>query len=291
MAVKSLQWTGAVDGDWEKAGNWAGALAGPPNTDTTEDTLVFLRTAINAPTTNLDRVARGDDAGDGLRPKLIYIEPGAPYDIGASGAPLKLKAIKVVHKGDGTLFYESAAGTEQTDEIIINSPNRTNAAQIDDNATAPITRIAVTSGKVTLAAGMLAIAKFDMSFVNNPATDAIVVIGTQAATAIAQLTMVGGTLTSDMECTNVTMSGGTATITQGDVTDLIMVGGSYIYKVSGGTVTNLHALGGLADMLASEATPKTIVNLHTYPNGIVRRDLDESIIAVTNLYEFGLDTE
>lgn len=290
MAVKSLQWTGAVDGNWETAGNWTAVspVVGPPNTDDSNDTLVFLRTAINAPTENLDRTG---DGTNGLRPKLIYIEPGGSYDIGASGNPLMVKAIKVLHKGNNTLFYKSAGATEQTDEIIINSPNHTNAAQIDDDGTAPITRIAVTSGKVTLAAGMLTIAKLDIAFFNNPATDSDVTIGTEGTNVITQLTMAGGTLTSDMECTNVTITGGTATITHGDATDLIITGGTYVYKVSGGTITNLHAIGGVADLMASESTPKTVVNLHTYPAAIVRRDLDETIIAVTNLYKFGLDSE
>lgn len=286
--AKTTAWIGAVDGDWDEVteGNWTN---GKPATNGDEDTIIFLRTAINAPTTNLDRIA--DDTGDGNRPALVYIEPGTPYDIGASGAALKVKAIKVVHKGSGTLFYESKGNTEQTDEIIINSPNHTNAAQIDDDGTHPVTRIAVTSGKVTLAAGMQTIAKLDIAFFNNPATDAEVIVGTEAANVITQLTMAGGTLTSDMECTNVTITGGTATITHGDVTDLIITGGTYVYKVSGGTIENLHAIGGVADLMASESTPKTVTNLHTYPAAIVRRDLDEAIIDVTNLYEFGLDSE
>lgn len=290
MAAKNLAWTGAVSGNWETAGNWTDPTdTGPPNTDASKDTLIFLKTATVGPTENVDRTQDGT-AQNGLNPLVVYVEKGATYDIGAAGAPLMIRPDKFIYRGNGTLFYQSAGTTGSTGDMIINSDNNINAAQLDDDGTVGFARIAVAKGNVTLAAGMLSVSKLNIGFRNSPTSDAVVAIGA-SGNDVTLCSVAGGTLTSAMNIATLFQTGGLVTVTAGSPVTIVVAGGKYVYNVAGGSISQLHAMGGIADIIASEATLKTIVRLFKFPGGVVLKDQAGEIITVGTYHGFGEDTE
>ena len=191
MADKTTSWNGSVNGNWETALNWSN---GAPNTDGSNDTLIFPSNAARPPTINLDRSL--DNAGDGLEPQLVYIQEGAGYDVGQFGNELIMRAKKVLHRGSGTLHYQSG-GTSGNDtlDMTINSPNTDNAAVLTTNGVSRFVRIGVGGGNVAIALGVTTLDQLHVIGEDPPASVAL----SAGSGEVALLTQDGGTIESNLD--------------------------------------------------------------------------------------------
>ena len=146
MAVKYLVGTSSVA--WEATNFY------PTGIPASGDELHVTSSARLSLIGSLDRT--GDNPTIGLNLALLHIHSGASVSIGAPGNPLKCTCDKIIHEGDGTLFFESRRGatsTNLTDLIIVNSPNLIVAAEIGGDI--PITRHDLIWGVVEHRAGTI----------------------------------------------------------------------------------------------------------------------------------------
>lgn len=278
MADKQTSWHGAVSGDWEVAGNWTN---GQPATSTDNDTVIFLKGAIQPPTINLDRTA---DSVVGSGPALVYIEEDVPYPIGAANNPLRIEASKVIHRGKGTLYYDSLG----TDEIIINSPNTAFAANIDGTGVSAITWLTVSQGHVVCSNELWLEGLTTTALLGKPMPTVLVSAG------IANLGTVvvhGGRLDCRARViVRATVSRGYALFSgaSGDLPLLTVTGGIAIYDVTdgGGAITTLNAVGGQTHLVTKRANPLAITNYCKFPGAQVFKDEGNDIVVIENEYVF-----
>lgn len=281
MANKTTSWHGAKDGSWTEADNWTN---GAPNTDTSNDTLIFLADAINPPTSGLDRNA--DAAASGLRPQLVYVEEGVWYPIGAPNNPLVLRAIKVIHKGDEALYYRAIFG-QFTDEFIVNSPNQVLAADIDAIGATGITWLSISQGHVTVSDRML-LDNVEMTALRGKTMPSMLV--NENVAALSRLVMNGGQLDCRAPVgTFAIVNGGNAIFTNPATVPLLqVVGGVVTYDVTGtgGTITTLNAVGGTTNLIATRANPLAVENFCQFPRAKVLKDEGGDIVVIENEYTF-----
>jgi hypothetical protein len=175
MATKT--WTnGAANGNFNTAGNWAPSGKPVKNDD------VFFVASNNSPVTaGLDQ-----SGGAGLHLNLIQTERGFTSKIGVSGSPLIITANRVVHRGEGEFWYKDGTGTELqwTREILIASPTVSGNAAVLDGAA--IERVLLRRGRTQIAGSTGPIARLELGFQGNPASDVICDIASGAG-AIGRL--------------------------------------------------------------------------------------------------------
>lgn len=283
MADKTTSWHGAVNGSWIEAGNWTN---GAPNTDASNDTLVFLAGAAHPPSADLDR--SGDGGGFGLRPHLVYVESGVLYNIGSPGNSLVMRAIKVIHKGDGTLFYRSSGAGGTTDEIIINSPNAILAADIDaEFGSIGVNWLIVSQGHVVISDRMNITQLVMTQLRGLPAPTVLV---NESVSSLERVVINGGRLTCKAPISIfIIVTGGHVILTNTQTLPFLQVlGGTVVYNVTdgGGAITTLNAIGGKTNLIAERANPLAITNLCKFPGAVVLKDADGDIVSIVNEYGF-----
>lgn len=283
MADKTTSWHGAVNGSWIVAGNWTN---GAPNTDTSNDTLVFLAGAAHAPSSGLDRSA---DGASGLVPQLVYVKSGVNYTIGTQGNPLIMKPTKIVHRGSQA-FYFRAFGTAT--EVVVNSPNTTLAMEIDADTAAlgQVTFLQVSQGHVTVGDRLRIV---NLAMVEQRGKMPTSVSVARNASQLIAVAVKGGTLACEAAIANfITVAGGIVRLTDVGVTggpEIVTVTGGRLtvdVRVSGGSITTLNAVGGITNLLAARANPLAITNYCKFPKARVFKDNDNEIVTITNEYFF-----
>lgn len=295
MADKTTSWNGSVDGDWERDANWSNDA---PNTDSSNDTLIFPSNAIRPPTINLDR--SGDNTSTGLEPELVYIQSGANYGVGQFGNELTMRAKKVLHRGNGTLHYKSG-GTSGNDtlDVTINSRNTEDAAVLTTNGVSRFVRIGVGGGSVVIALGVTTLDQLHV--VGDDPTASVVL--SAGSGKVVLLTQDGGTIESNLDVAPLPPGGGMAIIRNGLLIlngpayqmTLQVAGGEVAYNVIGppvgGIVETLHAIAGTTDLLALDGREMQVSTLFQFPGASVIRDAAGDIVNVLHNRTFGLDTE
>ncbi len=275
MADKTTSWHGGKDGLWTEADNWTN---GQPSTIGDNDTVIFKKDAIRPPTSDLDRTA---DAGDG--PSLVYISEDVPYPIGAANNPLRMKAIKLIHRGKGTLYYHSLG----TSDVIINSPNTAFAANIDGTFFTAVSWLTVSQGHV-VCSNELGVTNLTMTAL--PGKPMPTVLVSEGIIALFNVVVNGGRL----DCralvnARATVSGGYALFTNtATLSRLTVTGGTAVYDVTdgGGAITTLNAIGGQTHLVTKRANPLAITNYCKFPGAEVFKDEGNDIVVIENEYVF-----
>lgn len=288
MADQTNSWHGAVNTSWTEDGNWT--LGTAPQTDASNDTLIFLPNARNPPRVGLDR--SGDATGDGLQPAMIYIQPGVRYDIGQPGAELMLRAKKVVHRGRGTLYYASAADNiaNPTADILIASPNLNNAAVISATTNSWITRIGVVSGRVNINVGPATIEQLHITGRGGPGAEVFLTV---AAGKIALIVMDDGQLTTELEIDQLVVAGGLCDMRGALATSTLFStvdGGILRFNIPNGSSPQHYAIRGMSDFIA-DGREARVPFLYHFPGARVNRDAANVVVNVTLELGFGLDKE
>ncbi len=290
MADKTTSWNGSVNGNWETAANWSNTA---PNTDGSNDTIIFPSNAARPPTINLDR--SGDNTSTGLEPQLVYIQEGTGYDVGQFGNELIMRAKKVLHRGSGTLHYQSG-GTSGNDtlDVTVNSPNTDNAAVLTTNGVSRFVRIGVGGGNVAIALGVTTLDQLHVIGEDPPASVTL----SAGSGDVVLVTQDGGTIESNLNTGRGALEG-LAVIRNGLLTlngpTYIMVlqvaGGEVAYNVIAGVVDILHAISGTTDLLALDGRELIVRDLFQFPGANVIRDAAGDIAVINDNHTFGLDTE
>jgi hypothetical protein len=247
-------WTGSIDGDYSDANNWSPA-GGPPGTG---DSAIVD----DASTQDMDSgFAQAAQLLD-----LLWLLPGSTISIGSSGNELNIGASRVLHQGSGSLWFTSANTGTDTDLIIIDSSNTSNAATIDAAASSGVTEVQVVSGNVTLTGSVLALT-----------TLAIGESGTNGNNAVVTLSASAGTTTT------VVMSAGFLTASS-TITTGIMAGRAR-WTQSAAAITNLRQEGGrCADILAGiydasqDHRAITITTLRVHPGAVAYAPRDRCTV-------------
>lgn len=287
MADQTNSWHGAADTSWENGGNWTRGT--PPQTDASNDTLIFLRNARFPPREDLDRSS--DNLGDGLQPELIYIQSGTPYDIGQPGGELMVWAKKVLHRGSGTLHYISVgAALNDTLNVIIDSPNEVNAAILQSDATSLLTRVGVIRGGVHIALGTSTLAQLHVTRKRNFTEPVVTLAYGTGSVTIAIVN--GGHVTSKVEIDHPIIRRGTLVLLgERGPTTTEVAGGRLSYGVPDSVMIALYAIGGTSNLIDGIAGDTRISNLFEFPGAKVVRDEAGDILTFFRLRTFGLDKE
>ncbi len=224
---------------------------------------------------------------------LIWIGRGHGFDIGDSANPLYTNATKLVHQGEGQLFYKKFP-VSVTNQVIINSANNNAAATITGtDGTTPwdpvgITNLNATRGHVTIA-GDVDVGQLFVGYLTNPTFDVTVVA---AAEPVTVLIVYGGQYTGAFVPPAVHIYGGSIALTGTTGAGLIQMfqsGGRFQYD-STKTITAYYLLGGVADL--TQATREvTISALYKAPDPIATLFKSDDLVTIVTTHDFtGGDT-
>lgn len=281
MAASNHVWIG-TDGVYATAGNWTtDGDAGPPgDTDS-----AYCRAA------NQTSITGENQAGQYLA--LFRTDRGYTGNVGASGTPLIIDAVKVSHYGSGSLYWKSDdnASGDYTDWAVVNSPNMTLAAEFDGEK---VDRITCMRGRTVLAAtlGTVAVPSVLEVMSDDGSSDGTIVVvypksGDTTAVMVTAAFIAGGTLNSTGRIGTVHQSGGIYRQDTEQCDALYLYGGRCEYS-SGTTLGTLGAAyvydGGVLDFTQTPV-PKTVTSLYVYKGGVVIRDDD--LLTVTSEYLLG----
>jgi hypothetical protein len=274
----TLTWHGgAEDGDIENAANWTPAEA--PIDD------IHVRTTDNANpwTTNLDQTAY--NGGAGMYWRTLVTSDGFSGDIGANGNELKIAVVNtttsapsIVHRGSGSLYFSSETGTaaKSTGWILINSPNRVDAAILSTDATSTPTGIACLNGATTITANYSrSIANLVVGQARSAHYHPTVTVAAHATSVIAYLDMNNGDVTMHRTITAGMVAGGLLTLASDGHVAIRLAGGT-VHQTTSEAVSNVVLLGGHWDT-TTEPGAKTISNLWRFPGGSITFDADLTI--------------
>ena len=253
--MATTRWTGATDGGFTDNANWSG--------NTAADNDIAIIPAGATQTINDDLSAAGVDVD------LLLIEKGCGIDVGTSGTYLSIAADKVVHRGTGTLYYNSAQSAgEVTDVIIIDSDNETDAAYLSDDGTSSITQLIAMGGAVTCTSA----ATNGLTKCNVCASDANLTVENGFGTVV-DMWVSSGEAHIYETVTRLHVTGGVAYVyTGGTATSLYVSGsGTCVYNSVGGTITYANVTGsGFLDF--SQSNGQTVTNMDVLgPNAKVNQ--------------------
>jgi hypothetical protein len=244
-------WTGATNGNFGTAGNWSPATAPVSN----DEAMFDASSTVNVDA-GLDQSAVDLDA--------LIVAKGCKINIGTSASPLIISADKVLHEGDGTLYYKDGNGT--TDLVIIKGTLQegAGAAVLDGSS---ITRLVVAKGLVTIKGTAGSIGTLTIAWIDNVANDAKVVLETRSASqSITTLRMSGGSLDSDWEIAALYLTEGRVfhdSAAGNAIQNIYQLGGSVQYQ-SSGTIGLAELVAGVLDASKSSAAT-TITDLIVFP--------------------------
>ncbi|MDZ4250294.1 MAG: hypothetical protein U0990_09425 [Candidatus Nanopelagicales bacterium] len=262
MAVKT--WTnGSLDGDLGNGANFSptGALA-------TGDDLFFVKSNNSPVTTGLDQ-----SAGAGLHLGLIQTERGFTAGIGATGNPLIITCNRLVHRGEGQLWYKDGTGTslQWTREVVIASPEMSAYAAVLDGAA--IERILLRRGRTLLAGSLQSIARLEIGHENNPLSDVDCEVAS-GAKAIGSLVLNGGRqLLTNCAVNMATCRAGLWRHESGDIGILVNDGSTVVFNpdAAQGEIFRAILKSGTLDTLQTSRA-KTIRRLLRMPGARLLRD-------------------
>ena len=214
MAIRN--WTGAVDGDWEKVGNWSTGVLPVDG-----DSVHVLPTATNDMTTNLDRT--GDTAGAGLDHALFDVHEDCKINIGSSGSPLMLTADKFFHRGRGLLYFQSDDGTGTDTTGVLTIDSQTGA--VITIGSAVLTRLYILRGVVDVTVSNT-ISELVVTRGDNGPPPTVTIDGTAAVSFLLQT------------------SGTVAYSCSGVLAELNLSGGVFSYASPGADINDVNHMGG-----------------------------------------------
>ena len=264
-------WRGTTTA-WGTAGNWSGATA-----PIAGDTVIFDGDGLFNCTTDLD--PNIDDLA------RLIVEPGFTGELGQSGGPLKIVSNITILRGQGRVYLQAefTGGGANLDDVVIESPN-SDGIFLSDDGTDLITRLAILSGTVSLAANM--VAQPFVEILRSPTMPVPTVTINSSANAIAALNVAAGTVTSARAVTAYTQSGGVVTHSTGAFSATHLKGGTLRYDATDTMAGNtIIEAGATLDVSAMRAL--TITNLYQHPDGILLKPSDNSLITITNEFLYG----
>lgn len=260
--------------DWDNTAAWS--LGAVP---TAGDTVIIPGDVSVSIVTNVDQ--------SGLDLALLVTDQGYVGDIGASGAPLKIAADKVVHRGIGTLYYYSGEGTatQATDWIELDTDG---GAHIDG---INITRITAEKGVITFAATMGNVStndstnsvltdQIEVAHRNNRASDVRLTDNAACKASTGTMRIAGGQVTTAGAVPIMEIAGGIVTHNDGTAIATLMMTGGYLYYNSTSTLVTAHVFAGAVLDLSGNSLVKTITTLNVYAGGKVI--MDENLVTITN---------
>jgi hypothetical protein len=250
------------DGNWNATTSWSGAtvpIAG--------DKVVFSgknsrHPVISGPSSNIDYYA-------------VVVEDDYPGNFGGQGNFIKFLADTFIWRGKGSCYYKcQGAGIGTTDNLVINTTNRTDGFFLDCHDNNDITQLIISSGKVETSTSA------DATYLNlapiNP-LDAIV----KFSGAIALLSMSGGVLENYGIVTNYAVqSGGLWTQYQLN-SNFTLTGGIHVMNQPD-ALTQCWLHGGLLDLNRTQDL-KTITTLYKHPNGRINYDPNKHTITFADM--------
>lgn len=255
MAFNEYQLT---DGGWIAANFSLGHIP-----DTTDQSIIPASTPV---------AINGVDA-KGTYPAHLEFARGYLHNIGTSIAnPLIIGGQKIVHNGSGTLFIKSDdnATTDFIDWLIVDSDNRTLAAHVDGET---VTRTSIRKGAVTLASTLGTVTlptQVDVSFRNNPSSDANVTIDCAMHATLGLLNVMAGLCTANNTMFHVDVTGGIYVHSNANSTTAtrLQIGGTGIVRWNTtGTLPLANVMnGGTLDLLNNQLG-KTVTEVNLFPGG------------------------
>lgn len=222
-------WSGAVSGAWNVAGNWTNGVPA------TGDRAIVPRTATASITSGLSQGA--------VDLAVFITEDGYAGNIGAPGSPLVIGADIAKFYGSGAVYWQND-GTG-TDEVYVDSPNKTNALTFSGNG---ISYFFVVRGKVIISSGPTITELHITRSAGGGSFDAIVEAN---GATLATVNMNAGQLTNTGAITNAFVSGAGRLTTTGAITLLTVSGGVVNYE-STSALGEALVVGGLLDLTTSD---------------------------------------
>lgn len=270
MAIQIWNGTGGVPGDLNDAANWSTLVP------LASDTIIFPKTTTQGPTTNMSVLSA-------LNFTLILVEDGATYDIGAAGSALECSADKIVHKGQGAFHFKDNGGASITDIVVVDSPNRVNAFNLDGSNCSLLVNL---RGKTNVLGTFSAAGAFDV--VNGKiasTTDASINVSSGAGT-VDTFRGFSGAADISADCTLLELANGADyTQTSGTLTTGRVYGGTARHNTST-TVTLWEIYGGTVDYMKN-SNNATITKARIFSGGKLLRDQDLVTITTEEVYGLG----
>lgn len=259
-------WTGgADDGLWSSIGNWTGGVP------TTSYSVIFPP--------GIDVTTGNKHVTGGLDQTAIYISDltisaGCACNIGSAGSPLKIGTSRLMHQGDGSVYFKSEQSTgTPTPWVCCRGTNMVTALHIDAVAGDVPARVDVGSGHCILAAtAALALTRLIVGYTRSRETDAICTISSGVGN-ITEILQTGGRIICNHAGTIARMvqSGGEFMWNSGAITDPYLAGGLLVLNTTT-VVPKLMVTGGIADLTRSGPKKEITSAYRVSPGEILFRD-------------------
>ena len=261
----------ATGDDWGTAGDW-----NPAAVPITDDEAFFGEDS-PAMTGTMDQ--------GGVDLDLLYLHRLFRYNLGASGAPLKIAADLLVMKGAGALYYECSAGGAglKTDLARIACENKDTVVQLGSETgdAGDFDNIEILRGNVLCAANIAfgASCELQTGHMGNVVGDVALTIAEDADT-LPVLTVRGGTVVSNGPVTLAKLYAGITTQDKAAMTAAhVYNGATLIYNHTAGTITVWP--GGVLDI--SQTAEQKTLTIYRYEGSIVR-PYDASLHTITETW-------
>lgn len=272
--MATTRWTGATSSSWTTAGNWTNGVPG------NGDIAIMASTATRGPTTNTDLSAASRHLA------ALYVEEGFNYTVGAASTPLICTSdlIHVVGTQNSTLYYtpSAAAGIENTDLMIVESPNVINAVTLN-NGGQTVNRLDILQGKVISAETGISYINLKQTarFNNKPS------LSMTASNEGLVLSQNGGVVHSSCSadvCKIWVLNGGEALVTTPPVATNVspsihIMSGLFRHEGGGGSVLNASTFfvhGGVLEM--HRVVDAEAVAVYIWPEATVYENIDASAV-------------
>lgn len=252
----------------------------------TGEILVFpkLGSAVTL-STNMDQSAKDFAA--------VITQPGCNVQIGTSGNPLLCACSGTVgpgiirHEGDKAFYLKADHATLDILQVECNSPNKTLAMQIDDDATAQILKVRLLKGRMVVASNITAMPYMEVGHKDNPDGDAVLLVEAHATNVLTRLVMANGMATVSREITDAIIAGGRLVFDGAEpLTNLYVSGGTVEYDSTGTLVLGM-VLRGMLDFTKTWKI-KTVTTLRGIVPGRIR--LHDGVQVENSEYVTGVAT-
>lgn len=288
--------TGATRSSWNQANNWStGSIPADG-----EDVVIPASTRVPL-LTDGDRT--GDTAADGLDLASFTVERGYPGQLGQRNEPLQFAVSSgvVLHQGDETLYFTANSGNanDDTDNIIIDSPNAELAAVLHVPDTIAVFSVQCLSGHTEISTEYAGAADGEitnLSIGQRSAASEEPTVQTSGDSFIATIIVSGGnSVLGHTETERAYVAGGTVAVMKedfgfsGQQIRVFQTGGRIDWFGGLGTgfpLAEMHVLDGVLNLNAS-STDKLIDTLVIHPDATVLHN--RKWVTVTAYRDFGLD--
>lgn len=249
-------WVGTAsghEGDLNYADNWS-----PSGVPTDGDNVFFISGSQDV-TTNLDALAS-------VNLNKLVVSSGYSGTIGDSSNYLNTNA--------GYFSYQGGKSSA-TDYIDVDVDNANVVAASKDaklSLKGTITDLVILNGTITIAGGTIT---------NLEVGGQTKEVSISSGVSITNVYQKRGGIESSVGCTLVELSGGTFTLSDGDITTVRLYGGTFYWNAGGSTISDLTIYAGSFDA-SGDSDSKTITNLTLYQNGSINLNNGASNITITN---------